>query len=202
MKKKIAFIFPGQGSQHVGMLDKYLAHSEDYKQIITGYFDRASEVLGYDALEVAQRDPLKQLDETCFTQPLLLTTSYVFWKLWLHNGGRKPDYMSGHSLGEYTALLCSQAFSLEEALELVKVRAQLMQAAVPNHQGSMGVIIGLESNQVSDICLALSKQNAIVESANFNSPLQVVVSGHSEAVKSVLKQAKEAGGKINKTIAY
>jgi len=184
--KNLAFVFPGQGSQSVGMLtDLY----ESYPQI-QHHFARASDVLELDLMEMISTDPHNQLNRTEFTQPALLTASVALWELWKENSKVRPTYMAGHSLGEYSALVCAQALEFEDAVLLTHKRGQYMQQAVPEGTGAMAAILGLSNEQVMDIC-----QDDNVSAANFNSPGQVVISGTKQAVEQAGELAKEAGAK-------
>ena len=184
MKMK-AFVFPGQGSQKVGML-------LDSEQAVAGTFKLASEVLGYDLWRLIQEDPESQLNQTEYTQPALLTASVALWQLWQNRGG-SADYLAGHSLGEYAALVASSVLSLQDAVQLVRLRGQLMQSAVPVGEGGMTVIMGLKDSQIRAICEQTSE--GTVEAANFNAPGQVVISGSNEAVAAAAEACQKAGAK-------
>ncbi len=184
--KNLAFVFPGQGSQSVGMLaDLY----ENYPQI-QHYFARASDVLELDLWEIISTDAQNQLNKTEFTQPALLTASVAIWHLWQEKSNIKPLYLAGHSLGEYSALVCAGALGLEDAVGLTHKRGQYMQAAVPQGAGAMAAIIGLSDEEVINVC----KEDG-VSAANFNAPGQVVISGTKQAVEQASNLAKEAGAK-------
>lgn len=191
MSKKFAVVFPGQGSQSVGMLaDMANEHAE-----IKETFTRASQVLGYDLWALAQSGPQEELNLTEITQPLLLTSSVAIWKVWQSNGGTLPSFMGGHSLGEYSALVCSKVIEFEAAVNLVQQRGKLMQEAVPVGTGAMSAVLGLDDAKVVEICAALSTEEAVIEAVNFNSPGQVVVAGHAAAVQTAAEKLKEAGAK-------
>jgi [acyl-carrier-protein] S-malonyltransferase len=184
--KNLAFVFPGQGSQAVGMIaDLYEAYPQIQHQ-----FARASDVLELDLMEMVTSDPHNQLNQTQYTQPALLTTSVAIWELWKEKSKLRPTYMAGHSLGEYSALVCAESLSFEDAVLLTHKRGQYMQEAVPAGTGAMAAILGLTDEQVIEIC---SDDN--VTAANFNSPGQVVISGSKEAVEKAGELAKEAGAK-------
>ena len=184
--KNLAFVFPGQGSQAVGMIaDLYEAYPQIQHQ-----FARASDVLELDLMEMVTSDPHNQLNQTQYTQPALLTTSVAIWELWKEKSKLRPTYMAGHSLGEYSALVCAESLAFEDAVLLTHKRGQYMQDAVPAGTGAMAAILGLTDEQVVEIC---SDDN--VTAANFNSPGQVVISGSKEAVEKAGELAKEAGAK-------
>jgi [acyl-carrier-protein] S-malonyltransferase len=185
-----AFVFPGQGSQSLGMQS---ALAKEFDEVAECY-GQASEVLGYDLWQVVQNGPAERLDDTVVTQPAMLTAGVAAWRIWRQAGGGLPEAMAGHSLGEYTALVCSGAFNFVDALRLVQLRAQLMQAAVPRGSGAMAAILGLEEHALMDICDNASGVG-IVEAVNFNSPGQIVVAGHREAVKRVVQLAHERGAR-------
>lgn len=187
---KTAFIFPGQGSQAVGMLsdiaDKY--------PIIEHTFSEASEALGYDLWQLVQKDEEGKLSQTEYTQPALLTASIALWRLWLQEGGVKPTFLAGHSLGEYSALVAAGVIELADAVKLVEARGQFMQLAVPEGTGKMAAIIGLDDEKVRDAC-ALAAQDEVVEAVNYNSPGQVVIAGSVAAVERAMEACKTAGAK-------
>ncbi|MAF16847.1 MAG: [acyl-carrier-protein] S-malonyltransferase [Marinomonas sp.] len=188
MNSSLAFVFPGQGSQQLGMLSD-LAEKYD---IIKATFDEASQVLGYDLWDLVQNDA-ESLNQTDKTQPALLTSSVALWRLWEQQGGDQPAYVAGHSLGEYSALVCAGVIEFADAVELVKLRGEYMQQAVPAGAGAMAAIIGLSDEQVVAACEAVSE--GVVSAVNFNSPGQVVIAGETAAVEVAMANAKEAGAK-------
>jgi [acyl-carrier-protein] S-malonyltransferase len=188
---KQAWVFPGQGSQTLGMLSDLEA---DYPQILSVYAE-ASEVLGYDLWHVVQQDENK-LNQTHVTQPALLAASYALFKVLTENGKALPDYMAGHSLGEYSALVCAGVIKFTDAIKLVEARGQFMQQAVPAGAGAMYAIIGLEDEKVIESCAqAQSEINQVVSAVNFNSPGQVVIAGTTEAAKLAAEYCKNNGAK-------
>lgn len=187
MSTKLAFVFPGQGSQQLGML----ADLAEKHEIIEQTFAEASDVLGYDLWDLVQNDA-ERLSQTDKTQPALLTASVALWRLWEQQGGDKPAYVAGHSLGEYSALVCAGVIAFADAVELVKLRGEYMQQAVPAGEGAMAAIIGLDDDKVVAACAAVP---GIVSAVNFNSPGQVVIAGHVAAVEAAMVNAKEAGAK-------
>jgi len=188
MSKK-AFVFPGQGSQTLGMLADVAATTP----LIELTFAEASEGLGYNLWDLVQNDEEK-LNQTQYTQPALLTASIALWRLWLEKGGEKPAFLAGHSLGEYSALVASGVLSLKDAVVLVQARGEFMQAAVPAGTGKMAAIIGLDDDKVRQAC-ADSEQDEVVEAVNYNSPGQVVIAGSAAAVERAMEACKEAGAK-------
>ena len=187
MSNELAFVFPGQGSQQLGMLAD-LAEKHD---VIKKTFAEASDVLGYDLWDLIQNDAEK-LGQTDKTQPALLAASVALWRLWEQQGGAKPAYVAGHSLGEYSALVCAGVIAFQDAIALVKLRGEYMMQAVPAGEGAMAAIIGLNDDKVIAACKAAT---GIVSAVNFNSPGQVVIAGHVAAVEEAMSNAKEAGAK-------
>ncbi len=187
---QLAMIFPGQGSQSVGMLaDLGAAHP-----IVLDTFRAASDVLGYDLWELTQNGPADDLNRTDRTQPAMLTAGVAVWRVWSEQGGARPAIMAGHSLGEYTALVCAGALGFTDAVALVAERGRRMQAAVPAGTGAMAAILGLEDQQIIDLCRQ-AEQGEVVSAVNFNSPGQVVIAGNTAAVERAMALAKEAGAK-------
>ena len=184
-----AFVFPGQGSQSVGMLGDFAAESE-----VRTAFAEAGEALGYDLWALTQQGPAEQLNGTEYTQPAMLTAGVALWRLWKARGGADPAQLSGHSLGEFTALVCAGALSLAEAADLVRFRGQAMQEAVPAGTGAMAAILGLTDDQVAASCRDAA-QGEVVEAVNFNAPGQVVIAGTRAAVARAIENAKAAGAK-------
>lgn len=182
----LAFVFPGQGSQKVGMLADIAAQHP----VIQETFGEASEALGYDMWSLIQQGEQEQLNLTEKTQPILLTSSVALWRLWLAQGGVKPAVMAGHSLGEFSALVCAGSLRFADAVRLVRDRGQFMQTAVPVGEGAMAAVLGLEDDVIIDIC-----QRSGAEAVNFNSPGQVVVAGKVAAVDQAIEMLKEAGAK-------
>lgn len=187
MHKNLALVFPGQGSQALGMLDPFIA---DNPEIVANTCAEASKVLGYDVAQLIKEGPQEQLNQTIYTQPLLLTAGVAAFRIWQSLHGEQPVILAGHSLGEYTALVCAGALSFAEGLGLVAKRAELMQNAVPTGQGAMAAILGLELSQIKQICA-----NVDAQAANINAPGQIVVAGTTEAVNLVMARAKDLGAK-------
>jgi [acyl-carrier-protein] S-malonyltransferase len=193
---KFAFVFPGQGSQQVGMLSDFAASYP----IIQEIFNQASEQLGYDLWLLTQTGPKEQLDQTEFTQPALLAAGYAMWCLWKQEKAVEPKILAGHSLGEYTALVCAQALDFKTAIELVAWRGRFMQEAVPPGIGGMAAIIGLSEKMIEAICNQASGRHEQVTPANFNSIGQIVIAGHSQAVDRAVMLAKEKGALLSKKL--
>lgn len=185
-----AFVFPGQGSQSVGMM-RALAELDP---LVEATFAEASEVLGYDLWKLCQSGPEDQLGATERTQPAMLTAGVATWRLWVKHGGGLPAAMAGHSLGEYSALVCAGVLDFKTAVELVRFRGEAMQAAVPLGQGAMAAILGLEDADVEAACREAA-QGEVVQAANFNSPGQVVIAGTASAVDRAIELLKAKGAK-------
>ena len=185
-----AFVFPGQGSQSVGMM----AALAEADTVIRQTFDEAGEVLGYDLWTLVSDGPKDRLDSTEHTQPAMLTAGVATWRAWQAAGGTMPAMMAGHSLGEYTALVCAGALNFEDAVSLVADRARFMQNAVPAGQGAMAAILGLDDDAVRQLC-ADNANAEVLEPVNFNAPGQVVVAGSASAVQRLVDNAKAAGAR-------
>jgi [acyl-carrier-protein] S-malonyltransferase len=186
----LAFVFPGQGSQSVGMLaDLAAAHAE-----VQTTFEEASQGAGVDLWELSQQGPEDALNRTENTQPALLAASVAVWRVWAKLGGARPAQLSGHSLGEYSALVCAGALSLHDAAALVAERGRLMQAAVPAGVGAMAAILGGDDAQIAQVCEEVA-QGQVVSPANYNSPGQLVIAGNAEAVDRALARLAELGVK-------
>ncbi|MCW8884449.1 MAG: ACP S-malonyltransferase [Motiliproteus sp.] len=190
MTQTLAFVFPGQGSQQIGML----AELAEQHGIIQETFAEASAGLGYDLWSLTQNGPESDLNSTDKTQPALLTAGVALWRLWAQQGGVTPSVLAGHSLGEYTALVCAGVLSLEQGAKLVKARGEFMQQAVPAGQGGMAAILGLDDDKVEAAC-AQAAENDVVSAVNYNSPGQIVIAGSAEAVSRAIALCKEAGAK-------
>jgi [acyl-carrier-protein] S-malonyltransferase len=186
----LAFVFPGQGSQSVGMLAALAAAEPVVRQT----FAEASSVLGYDLWALCQQGPESDLASTEKTQPAMLAAGVATWRAWLGQGGPLPVAMAGHSLGEYTALVCSGALDFAAAIDLVRFRGQVMQRAVPLGQGAMAAVLGLDDAQIAAACRE-AEQGEVVEPVNFNSPGQVVIAGNAAAVARAIEGAKARGAK-------
>jgi len=186
----LAIVFPGQGSQSPGMLSE-LAENES---LIKETFAQASDVLGYDLWQLCQDGPEEELNRTDKTQPAMLAAGVAVWRAWRHAGGAAPGVMAGHSLGEYTALVCAGAIEFTDAVSLVEQRGRCMQSAVPAGVGAMAAILGLDDATVTDVC-ERAAAGEVVSPVNFNSPGQVVIAGNTDAVQRAMVLAKEAGAK-------
>lgn len=183
-----AFVFPGQGSQKVGML----ANAHGQYASVRDSFAEASDALGYDMWDLIQNGEQDALNMTETTQPVLLTSSVALWRAWLEQGGTTPALMAGHSLGEFSALVCAGALGFADAVQLVRQRGAFMQTAVPVGEGAMAAIIGLDDEAINGIC---QEVEGVVAAVNFNSPGQVVIAGHTAAVDTAIAALKEAGAK-------
>lgn len=187
---QFAMVFPGQGSQTVGMLAELAADNP----IVEATFKEASDALGYDLWQLTQQGPAEELNKTWQTQPALLAASVALFRLWQQKGGQAPTMMAGHSLGEYSALVCAGVLDFAEAIKLVELRGKLMQEAVPAGTGAMQAIIGLDDAAIQQACEEAA-QGQVVSPVNFNSPGQVVIAGHKEAVERAGAACKAAGAK-------
>jgi len=187
---KTAFLFPGQGSQSVGMMTDLAAGSD----LVRATFDEASEVLGYDLWSLAEQGPEERLNQTQVTQPALLAAGIATWRVWCDRGGRAPEFMAGHSLGEYTALVAAGALDFSDAIALVAQRGEMMQAATPAGSGAMAAVLGLDDDVLAAVC-AQASAVGIVSCANFNSPGQIVIAGERAAVERACELAGEAGAR-------
>jgi len=189
--KKLACVFPGQGSQAVGMLGELGAAFP----VVRHTFEEASDALGLDLWRLAQEGPAQELNRTERTQPALLAAGVAVWRVWREQGGPAPAALAGHSLGEYTALVCAGSLGLAEAVRLVAARGRYMQEAVPEGQGAMAAVMGLRDGQVEALCREASAGGEVVVPANYNAPGQVVVAGHAGAVERAVAAARAAGAK-------
>ncbi|KGM55498.1 malonyl CoA-ACP transacylase [Lysobacter daejeonensis GH1-9] len=185
---QLAFVFPGQGSQSLGMLGELAA----LDPVVQSAFAEASEGAGVDLWVLSQNGPEEQLNQTEFTQPALLASGVAAWRLWQARGGARPAVLAGHSLGEYSALVAAGVLSLHDAARLVRLRGQLMQAAAPAGTGAMAAVLGAEDALVQEVCDSVSADEVVVP-ANFNSPGQIVIGGHAAAVDKALAVLGERG---------
>ena len=196
---KLAFLFPGQGSQSVGMLAEHA--QGEYSQVLRETFLEASDSLGYDLWELAQLGPEARLAETEVTQPLMLAAGVAVWRIWRAAGGLTPQIMAGHSLGEYTALVCAESLDFHEAMKLVQLRGRAMQNAVPLGEGAMLAVLGLNDEAIDSLCREVCEQMGssgapvLVAGANYNAPGQVVVGGYKQAVEKLAALAKPKGAR-------
>jgi len=186
---KFALVFPGQGSQSIGMMTAY-----ETLPAVRATFSEASEILGQDLWTLVTEGPAEELNQTVNTQPIMLTAGFALLQAWKEAGGTEPVAVAGHSLGEYTALVASGALDFRDALPLVRLRAQLMQQAVPEGVGGIAAILGLDDEAVRAVC-AESAQGQVLEAANFNAPNQVVIAGDRDAVARGMELARAKGAK-------
>jgi [acyl-carrier-protein] S-malonyltransferase len=186
----IALVFPGQGSQSLGMLAALTARYAQAAQC----FEQGSQALGFDLARLIAEGPAERLNATENTQPVMLVAGVATWRVWCEQGGAAPAVVAGHSLGEFTALVCAEALPFEAAVQLVQYRGQIMQRAVPEGVGAMAAILGLEDAEVEAAC-AQASQGEVVEAVNYNSPGQVVIAGHAGAVERAMNLAKQRGAK-------
>lgn len=185
-----AFVFPGQGSQSVGMLS---ALAQDFA-IVRDTFAEASDILSYDLWTLVQEGPAERLNQTLHTQPAMLAAGVAIYRVWVEESGTQPDFLAGHSLGEYTALVCAESLAYQDALALVTDRARFMQEAVPEGVGGMVAVLGMADEDVVRLCKEQARDE-VLEPANFNSPGQLVVAGHLGAVQRLADAAGSAGAK-------
>lgn len=190
--QKYGIVFPGQGSQSVGMLADFAINFPVVKQT----FDQASDVLGYDLWQLSQEGPAEKLDTTTHTQPALLAGGYAIWRVIQEQQKIHPVVLAGHSLGEYTALVCANSLEYLDAIKLVAARGQFMQEAVKPGEGAMAALIGLDEEVVKQICIEAKEGDEILSPANFNSVGQIVIAGHQAAVNRATALAKEKGAKM------
>ncbi|MBN2702284.1 MAG: ACP S-malonyltransferase [Methylohalobius sp. ZOD2] len=190
MHSNLVFVFPGQGSQSLGMLAEL---AQTFPQVETT-FAEASRALGWDLWQLVQEGPADRLNQTANTQPALLAAGVAVWRVWSERASVRPAWMAGHSLGEYTALVCAGALEFADAVRLVAERGRLMQSAVPEGKGAMAAVLGLEDHIVVRLCREHASAGA-VSAANFNAPGQVVIAGEADAVAEVCEAAKQAGAK-------
>ncbi|NEX62756.1 ACP S-malonyltransferase [Noviherbaspirillum galbum] len=184
-----AFVFPGQGSQAVGMLNGFAGNA-----VVSQTLEEASDALQFDLGKLIAEGPKEELDLTTNTQPVMLTAAVAFYRAWIAAGGKAPSLVAGHSLGEYSALVAAGVIPFKDAVPLVRFRAKAMQEAVPVGQGGMAAILGLSDDDVRAAC-AESAQGEVVEAVNFNAPAQVVIAGHKAAVERACEAAKAKGAK-------
>lgn len=185
----LAIVFPGQGSQSVGMMRGF-----EGVPGVERTFDEAREISGVDYAQMMREGPAELLNQTVNTQPLMLVAGVACWRAWREKGGELPMFLAGHSLGEYSALVAAEALRFEDALPLVRFRAQAMQEAVPEGTGGIAAILGLDDSKLAEVC-AEAAQGEVVEPANLNSPGQVVIAGHRAAVERGMEIAKAKGAK-------
>ena len=190
MASTLAFIFPGQGSQQLGMLSEL---AERYA-VVRSTFEEASTALGYDLWHLVQEGPAEQLNQTDKTQPALLAASVAVWRVWKELEGARPAWVAGHSLGEYSALVCSGALDFADGLRLVKARGEFMQQAVPQGTGAMAAILGLDAEPVEQACQEAA-QGEVVQAVNYNAPGQIVIAGAVAAVDRAIAACQAAGAR-------
>lgn len=189
--QNLAFVFPGQGSQKVGMLVDFAGKNAVFNEVFT----EASELLGYDLWSLIQQGPQEKLNMTEVTQPALLVSSIALWRLWQEKNGPAPAYVAGHSLGEWSALVCAGVVDFADAVNLVRLRGKYMQEAVPVGVGAMAAIIGLEDEEVEEACREASANGEVVAAVNYNSPGQLVIAGEKNAVEKAIVFCNEAKAK-------
>jgi len=186
----LAFVFPGQGSQSIAMQSELAGTFPE----VEATYAQASDELGYDLWKLAQEGPKERLDETVVTQPLMMTAGMASWRVWHKAGGETPAHLAGHSLGEYTALVCAGVIEFPEAIRVIGRRAELMQQAVPASEGAMAAILGLDDETVLSVCRDAA-QGQVVQAVNFNTPGQVVIAGARAAVERAVELATKAGAR-------
>lgn len=186
----LAFVFPGQGSQSVGMQGTLA----DEHKLVTDTYEEASQVLGYDLWSLVQHGPAEDLAQTTVTQPAMLAAGVAAWRVWQERGGATPDVVAGHSLGEYSALVAADAIGFQDAVSVVKRRSELMADAVPQGVGAMAALLGLDDDAVMRVCEEAAGSE-VCDAVNFNAPGQVVIAGHATAVERAIALAKNAGAK-------
>jgi len=189
MATETAFVFPGQGSQSVGMLRELAATHPEVEQT----FRQAADALGFDLWDLVREGPEQELNRTERTQPAMLAAGVAVWRVWRATGGPVPGLMAGHSLGEYTALVCAGSLDFDDAVALVADRGRFMQEAVPEGEGALAAVLGLDAERLGELCSA--ETDGVVEPANYNAPGQLVIGGDAAAVDRVLERAKAAGAK-------
>jgi len=190
MASTLAFIFPGQGSQQLGMLSEL---AERYA-VVRSTFEEASTTLGYDLWHLVQEGPVEELNRTDITQPAILAASVAVWRVWKELEGARPAWLAGHSLGEYSALVCSGAMSFADGVRLVRTRGEFMQQAVPSGQGAMAAILGLDADKIEEACASVA-QGEIVSAVNYNAPGQIVIAGNVAAVERAILACQQAGAR-------
>ena len=186
---KLGFVFPGQGSQKIGMLSDYSDES-----VVRDCLTEASDCVGYDVWDMIQNGTQETITHTQRTQPILLSCSVALWRLWQHHGGAMPEYLAGHSLGEWSALVCAGAVAFDDAVSIVEARGRLMQSAVPVGEGAMAAILGLPDEEVVELCRR-AQDGDEVTAVNFNAPGQVVIAGSVAGVERAIQLCKAAGAK-------
>lgn len=187
---KTVFMFPGQGSQSIGMMSALMSESD----LAVQTFQQASEALGFDLRDIALNGPEEKINQTAITQPIVLTASLAMWRAWENASDIRPDFVCGHSLGEYTALIAAGVLNFEDTVKLVHLRGQLMQNAVPQGEGGMAALLGLSDDLAAEACNEAA-QGQVVAPANFNSPGQIVISGATDALERAMVLAKEKGAR-------
>ena len=187
---EFAYLFPGQGSQSLGMMTDLASGYPEVQEV----FEQGSQILKQDLWELVTNGPEQELNRTANTQPIMLCASVAIWRIWQKQFSGSPHCMAGHSFGEYTALVCANALDFETALPLAKYRGNVMQQAVPEGEGAMAAVLGLDNQQLDDVCNQAA-QGEVVQAVNFNAPGQTVIAGHSLAVARAVELAKSAGAK-------